>query len=253
MRETCQKKIGLFGVTATSVEGVLRTADLKQTAWELAGNLAVCVTVTAEGDTPAEANERADAVTALLNEAFPDAVYTDKYGSLWNTVSALFREKKRTFALAEGCTGGMIAKTITDLPDTDGIFPLGVVQSGTETVRKLLHVKENTIEEYGAISEEAAAEMAEGVRSLAGTDFGIGVAGAASPGETDERYPCGTVFVALSDGEHAYVRHLSLTHSDRTGVRCTATLHALDMLRPPFPPRATPPNCKSCPTPTAGR
>jgi PncC family amidohydrolase len=114
-----------------------------------------------------------------------------------------------TVATAESCTGGLIADHLTDIPGSSRYFLGGVVAYSNGAKRQLLHVDGETLNAYGAVSSQVAAEMAQGVRLLLSTDLGVAVTGIAGPGGATAEKPVGLVYVALADEEQALVeRHV---------------------------------------------
>ena len=135
-----------------------------------------------------------------------------------------------TFAAAESCTGGLIAKRITDLPGASCVFRGGVVSYTNEVKASVLGVPQETLDRYGAVSEPVARAMAEGVRRITGSDLSVATTGLAGPDGDDRGNPVGTVFVALSTPERTAVRHMNCG-SGRDRVRMLASHCAFDLLR----------------------
>ena len=120
-------------------------------------------------------------------------------------VSTLLREKGLTLAAAESCTGGLIAKRITDLSGSSQIFMGGVVSYTNQVKARVLGVPQALLDEYGAVSEPVARAMAEGVRRITGADVGVSVTGVAGPDRDGRGSEVGTVYIALTcaDGTHS--------------------------------------------------
>ena len=135
-----------------------------------------------------------------------------------------------TLAVAESCTGGLIAQRITNVPGSSKYFIEGVVTYSNESKTRLLGVDKKLIRDHGAVSKEVARDMARGVRHRAKTDFGIAVTGIAGPGGGSEEKPVGLVYVALADDAHTEHKRLMIP-GDRELVRWRASQAALDMLR----------------------
>lgn len=106
--------------------------------------------------------------------------------------------QKETIALAESCTGGLIAGSLTAVAGSSEYFGYGIVSYSNEAKVKLLGVKDATLDRYGAVSWQTAIEMAEGVRQLAGADYGLSVTGIAGPGGGTATKPVGLVFLGFS-------------------------------------------------------
>lgn len=141
----------------------------------------------------------------------------------------LLKARGMTFAAAESCTGGLLAKRITDISGASHVFLGGVTVYSNESKTSLLGIDPALIESRGAISRDVAAAMAKGVREKLGTDLGLGITGLAGP-ETDGRRDVGSVFVALDTKDGVFVRELHLGFG-RARIRVAAVNHGLDMTR----------------------
>ncbi|MPN45256.1 Nicotinamide-nucleotide amidohydrolase PncC [bioreactor metagenome] len=139
-------------------------------------------------------------------------------------------EKKLSLSTAESCTGGLLSGRLINYPGISEIFMDGCVTYSNEAKMKRLGVKKETLETYGAVSENTAIEMAEGVARTSGTDIGISITGIAGPdGGTDEK-PVGLVYIGLYIKGNTYVKKLNLP-GDRQSVRERTVTSALDFLR----------------------
>ena len=146
-------------------------------------------------------------------------------------VNAL-REKGLTLTTAESCTGGLIAKNITDLAGASQIFRGGVVSYTNDVKADVLGVPRETLDTYGAVSEPVARAMAEGCRKLCGSDIAVSVTGLAGPEGDDRGNEVGTVYIALADSEGTICRKFSCGMGRGRGkVRSSAAQNAFDMLR----------------------
>lgn len=145
-------------------------------------------------------------------------------------IVALLKRKNRTVAVAESCTGGLLAGLITAVSGASAVFDTGVVAYGKHTKQKVLGVSAETLRETGTVSRQTAAEMASGVRRLAGADIGIGITGVAGP-DSVEGKPVGRVYIALTDGHHIRVNKLDIREKTRNEVRLIACSAALQMIR----------------------
>ena len=149
-----------------------------------------------------------------------------------NLETALVRAlaaKGKTIAAAESCTGGWVAKRITDVSGARAVFGCGIVSYSNETKEKALGVKPETLREYGAVSPETAAEMAEGVRRLSGADIGVSTTGVAGP-EPSEGKPVGLVYagIAAESGTKVLELHLRRGYAtDRNLIRRDAASRVL--------------------------
>jgi PncC family amidohydrolase len=123
-----------------------------------------------------------------------------------------------TIATAESCTGGLIANRITNVSGSSRYFERGVISYSNESKVELLNVPVETLERFGAVSEETAQAMAKGIRSLARTDLGLAVTGIAGPtGGTTEK-PVGLVFIALADENNVEVKKFQF-NGNRTNIK----------------------------------
>lgn len=145
-------------------------------------------------------------------------------------VCELLLERKMKVATAESCTGGLISKKITSVSGASGCFDLGVVTYSNEQKHKILGVKNETLDEFGAVSQETALEMCKGVKGLSGADFGISVTGIAGPtGGTPEK-PVGTVWIGIC-GENLHTAQRFVFDGDRETVRESTANQALEMVK----------------------
>ena len=150
---------------------------------------------------------------------------------LEEAVFPLLKERNLTFATAESCTGGEIAKRFTDIPGASSVFLGGAVVYTNDVKARLLGLDPSMIEEKGAVSYEVAKDLAEHVRTLTGADIGIGVTGLAGP-DGDGVHEVGTVFVSMAVEGRTYVRHLTLGPTrTRSFIRRMSGNHAYDMMR----------------------
>jgi len=137
--------------------------------------------------------------------------------------------KHLTIALAESCTGGLLASMLTDLPGASEYFLASYVTYSNGTKVAALGVPWSSIHNHGAVSEEVARGMATGARKAAGADIGVGITGIAGPGGGSEEKPVGLVYIALDMmGEVSVVREVF--PGDRMQVKIAASVRALEIL-----------------------
>ncbi|MEG2080541.1 MAG: CinA family protein [Oscillospiraceae bacterium] len=144
----------------------------------------------------------------------------------------LLLEKKLILTTAESCTGGLIAKRITDVSGSSSVFECGSVSYSNRIKMKLLSVSEKTLNEFGAVSEQTAKEMAEGALKISNANLAVAVTGIAGPNSDDTNKPVGLSFIALSDGKTTKVKKLLNTFSDspRENNRNASADMALEMI-----------------------
>lgn len=140
------------------------------------------------------------------------------------------KARGEVFCTAESCTGGQISKTVTDLAGVSAVFFGGVVSYANEIKEKLLGVRHKTLEKYGAVSEQTAAEMATGAVRALGADFSVAVTGIAGPDGGSEEKPVGLVYIACADKNGNVKVTKNLFSGDRKAVRDQTTKTALQML-----------------------
>lgn len=159
-----------------------------------------------------------------VSSAFPQNFIGYNGYTLPFALFSLLKEKNITFATAESCTGGLIAKTLTDIPGSSQVFLGGVVSYANSMKENILGVKSETLRSFGAVSEETALEMARGVVNITGCDYGLSVTGIAGPDGGTEEKPVGTVFIGLVSKEKSIVKGFKF-RGDRDDVR-NRTLNA---------------------------
>ena len=140
------------------------------------------------------------------------------------------KARGEVFCTAESCTGGQISKTVTDLAGVSAAFFGGVVSYANEIKEKLLGVRHKTLEKYGAVSEQTAAEMATGAVRALGADFSVAVTGIAGPDGGSEEKPVGLVYIACANKNGNVKVTKNLFSGDRKAVRDQTTKTALQML-----------------------
>jgi len=153
------------------------------------------------------ARENLNRAVAEVSSRLADCIFSYGEETLEQRIAAAMTEKKLTIAVAESCTGGLIADRLTDVSGSSAYFERGVVAYSNEAKMQLLGVPADILEKYGAVSEETARRMAEGVRRSAGTNLGLSSTGIAGPTGGTKEKPVGTVYIALADGTQTICRH----------------------------------------------
>ena len=190
----------------------------------------VMLRLTAKAETPEKCEELMAPLLWDVRSRLGDCLYGVDVDSLEHRVLQLLQSRGLTLSAAESCTGGLIAKRITDLPGASSVFLGGIVSYTNGVKARVLDVPEDLLSTYGAVSAPVALAMAEGVRRLTGSDLAVSVTGVAGPDRDDRGNEVGTVFVALAAPDDTAVCHLDLgTGRDR--VRTAAAHHAFDMIR----------------------
>jgi len=181
-------------------------------------------------NSPAAAQKRVDELAGELENELGDTVFSTRGESLEQIVGYLLQMRGATAAVAESCTGGMIAEHLTSVSGSSRYFVGGAVVYSNEMKTKMAEVPAALIEKHGAVSKEVAAALAEGIRRRSNSTFGVGVTGIAGPTGGTEEKPVGLVFHALADGKETEVVERKYI-GDRERVRRWATRQALDLVR----------------------
>lgn len=231
------QNIHVFGIGEGSVAELID--DLMQGANPTAATYAkeneMFIRVTARAATEEEARRMMEPLSSEIEKRVGSYVYADDCESLEELAVRELLRAGKTLATAESCTGGLLAKRITDISGASQVFEMGAVTYANRIKEQVLGVSHATLTAHGAVSEETAREMAQGIRKSAGSDLGIGITGIAGPGGGTEEKPVGLVYIALSDGEGTWVRKMVPGNlkrpRSRNWQRNMAASHALDMVR----------------------
>lgn len=216
---------------AERVQDFLDASD--PTVAPLAGMGKVRLRITTRAATPEEAERKINPVADEILARLGEYHFGVDDETLESAVARILTERKATISLAESCTGGLLAKRLTDLPGSSAYFKEGLVTYSNEAKERLLGVPGEMIEEYGSVSEPVAKKMAEGVRRLAGADYALSVTGVAGPdGGTEEKF-VGLVWVGISDKDGVFAKRLDLSAwaRSRSSIRERSANAAFDILR----------------------
>ena len=225
----------LFGIGESSMEAQLRVqmnAMSNPTLAPYAKEGECELRVTAKAPTDAEAQALLKPTVEQIKKLFGAKVYGVDVSSLEEVVLALLKEKNLTLGTAESCTGGLIAKRITDVPGASQVFKGGVVSYTNEVKAGVLGVPQQLLDQHGAVSAQVAQAMAEGARKVLGCDIALSSTGVAGPDKDDRGNEVGTMFVAIAAPGGTYVRALKLGNRPvRARLRTQTAHHALDLAR----------------------
>ena len=229
------KNIHFFGIGESALaeridEFLIDTPALSAATYCKEGEVRIRITARASSEEEAEAlcSEHAQKIMQTDVSSF---VYGIDVGTIENAVVMALHEKKLTLSAAESCTGGLIAKRVTDISGCSDVFWGGCVTYTNDIKRKLIGVSEETLEKYGAVSEQTAREMARGVRLATGADIGISATGIAGPTGGTPETPVGTVFIGISTKDGESFRKLTLSPMrSREYIRQASATNAFDMV-----------------------
>src|SRR5215210_5686431 len=216
---------------AEKVQDLLDASD--PTVAPLAGQGKVRLRVTSRATTPEEAERKINPAADEILSRLGDYYFGEDDETLESALGKLLAERGATLALAESCTGGLLAKRLTDRAGSSAFLMEGLVTYSNESKERRLGVPEALLADNGAVSEPVARAMAEGVRKIAGTDYGLSVTGVAGPDGGSEEKPVGLVFVGISDEEGTAVERLDLSawRRSREAIRERSANRAFDLLR----------------------
>ncbi|MBM3249283.1 MAG: CinA family protein [Candidatus Omnitrophica bacterium] len=147
-----------------------------------------------------------------------------------NQIHSLLIKRQKSVAVAESCTGGLLSELLTDLSGSSEYFILGIVAYSNAAKMRILNVLPRLIAKNGAVSGAVARKMARSVRSLAKSDFGLGITGIAGPTGGTPQKPIGTIFISI-DGKTRSICKKFLFKGNRQTIRKKSALKALEMLK----------------------
>jgi nicotinamide-nucleotide amidase len=181
-------------------------------------------------DSLAEAEARVAELAEKIEDELGDAIFSRKGETIEQIVSYLLQMRSMTLAVAESCTGGLLAERITSLSGSSRYFLGGAVVYSNELKTQFANVPKAMIDQHGAVSREVAAAMAEGIRKRCLASYGIGITGVAGPSGGTEQKPVGLVYIALAGEEGTQVVERNFP-GDRKRIRQFSTQQALEMIR----------------------
>ena len=175
-----------------------------------------------------------DDILKNINNEFVNVLGDNIYGyndeTLEGVVQKMLTETKRTVSVAESCTGGMVSSKLTNTPGSSICFKQSVITYSNESKMQLLNVKQETLEQFGAVSEQTANEMLNGILSLSKSEYAVSVTGIAGPGGATKEKPVGLVYIGVSFNGNNEINKCQFLGT-RQDIRERATNVALDSLR----------------------
>lgn len=225
--------VNIFGMGESSVEEKLRNLMIESRNPTLAPYVndgEVRVRVTASADSVEKARELSIETAKKVEQLLGDVVYGINCESMQHRLVSLLREKNKTVATAESCTGGLLSAAITQVPGASSVFGFGVCTYANEAKMKILGVNPVTLEENGAVSEQVAMQMAKGVFELSGADIALSLTGIAGPDGGSDEKPVGLVYLGVATKNKLYAKKLLLgqhNRRDRDYIRTLAVKNAI--------------------------
>ena len=228
------RTVKTFGIGESAAEALLR--DLMNslhnpTLAPYAKPTGTELRITAHAATEEEAYALIAPVEEQVKEILGELVIGVNVNSLQEICLNLLKEKGLTLGTAESCTGGLIAKLITDLPGASAVLKGGVVSYTNEVKAGVLGVPQKMLDQYGAVSPQVAEAMARGVKKVLGCDIALSATGVAGPDPDDRGNPVGLVYLGLAYGEDCIVQEYHAGKGDRDRIRRLSSGTALDMVR----------------------
>jgi nicotinamide-nucleotide amidase len=186
--------------------------------------------LTATGKDETEIIEEVDRLFIELQDQLQDVMVINEDKTLEEAIGILLAKKEKTVSTAESCTGGYISHLITSVPGSSGYFKGGIVSYDNTIKENVLGVDADTLDNYGAVSEETVSQMAMAARSIMKTDFALAVSGIMGPGGGTEEKPVGTVWIAVTGNKETITRKFQTRYNRNRNIEVTA-INALNMLR----------------------
>lgn len=187
--------------------------------------------VTAKAKDKNTAEKMCSKILDEIYKKFSEYIYGIDIDGIEYAVVEKLKEKNLKVAFAESCTGGLCAKRITDVPGASQVFDCGVVSYANSIKNKLLNVREEDLEKYGAVSETVAKQMAKGVLELSGADIGVSITGIAGPDNDGSEKPVGLSYIAVAYKDEVVCTEFMTARKDRDYNRFANSSKAFDVVR----------------------
>ena len=190
----------------------------------------VDLNITAKAKNKRQAEKLINPVERKICSRLKEYIYGKDTQTLEEVVASGLNKSRRTIAVAESCTGGLVSKRLTNISGSSRYFPLGLVVYSNKSKQSLLGIPKEVLKGSGAVSKEVAQILAKNVKELAKTDLGLGITGIAGPTGATKDKPVGLTFIALATPRKIQCQEFHF-HGDRTAVRLRASQAALEMVR----------------------
>lgn len=188
------------------------------------------VSLTIRNKESAQCSTLLSQATQSIYDSLGDVIYGQNQDSMESVVGRLLNKKKKKFAVAESCSGGMVSHRITRIPGSSSYFLGGVTSYANSMKTDFLNVSPALLEEYGAVSKEVAEAMATGILRRTGAGLTLSITGIAGPDGGTEEKPIGTVFMGVASPEGSFTRHFQFS-GNREQIQELTTVTGLDLIR----------------------
>lgn len=228
------RTIKLFGLPEAKIDFALKDAPLDMPGLGIGFYPRfpeIHIVLTARGGSDPEIDRTLASATAIVEDKLRKNIFGYDNETLEGIVAKLLTTKGLTLAVAESCTGGLITDRITNVPGSSRFLDRGIVAYSNECKMDILGVPKAILDKHGAVSEETAILMAEGVRKLANAGVGVSTTGIAGPTGGSDLKPVGTVYVAVADQKGSFCRHFLFRWRERRRIKEITAQWALDLLR----------------------
>lgn len=186
--------------------------------------------VASKRPTKEEAEVAIEEMMVSIRERIGKYIYSEDNEDIWDIVGRMLLEKNISISCAESCTGGLFAKTLTDIPGISKVFDRGIVTYSNKSKVEELGVSEETLKKYGAVSEEIAIEMAEGLEKVCGSDLCISITGISGPDGGTEDKPVGLSYIAICYDGETKCKEVRLRDVGREYNRTRSVLNMIHMI-----------------------
>jgi nicotinamide-nucleotide amidase len=227
------RTLKVFGFTESAIADLLkevRPQDFSASLAYLPRFPENHVKITLRGNSIEEVEANLEKLERIIRDRLQGRVIAADEETLEGTVGRLLREHQATLAVAESCTGGLVAHRLTQVPGSSDYFDRSVVVYSNGAKIQMLGVPESLISSLGAVSAEVAERMAKGVRQVSGTTLGLAITGIAGPEGGSEEKPVGTVFIALDCPKGTVSKRYQLP-GDRNQIQTLSAYLAIDWVR----------------------
>lgn len=229
-----ERVLKVFGMGESAIEEVLADlmslTNLSMSLLAKRAEMHIRLVARSSRKMSTEADEVLNRAEEEIRRRLGNKVFGRDQETMIGIVGQLLKNQQLTIATAESCTGGLLGASLTQEPGSSGFYLGGVISYSNSLKQGLLGVNEESLLKYGAVSEEVASEMAEGIRSKVGADLAISTTGIAGPGGGTDQKPVGLVYVGLATAKGVQVEKIQL-YGERESVRQLTVQAALNRVR----------------------